>query len=180
MKMKMKSFVLSVLCLMGFLSHVQALEVGDYAPCIVLTGIQVDGQEAASCIREGGKRFTILKFFSALCSSCHIVHEKFVNLLASSPELLDKAAIHYIGIDSDKALLRHYRSRNATELEEWNATVFLDSERDAKRAYDVISTPTLFILDLQKDERSQNYKIVYKHRGIMDSQDIREFVDSIE
>ncbi len=145
-----------------------ALEVGDAAPCVVLNHLGTpEGQESEHCIRdaaEGQKK--VLEFFSAVCSDCARNLPKVSNL---ARELGDQAVVRLIGLDRSEALLREHFMKNKDLIP---GEVALDTNRDAKKAYGVVSTPTLFLLD-------QDNKIIFKHEGVLSNSDlmqIKQFV----
>ena len=51
--------------------------------------------------------------------------------------------------------------------------VALDTDRDAKRTYDVIETPTLYVLDHEN-------KVLFKHSGVLTKDDVRNIENLIE
>lgn len=122
----------------------KALNVGDTAPCVVLTHIQPDGSaDSEHCIRdpEVAGQYKILEFFSATCSACALNLPKVSGL---AQRLEGKATTRLVGIDRSEALLREYVASHRDQI---RFEVALDTARDAKRAYDVVATPTLFVLD---------------------------------
>ena len=168
----------------------QALEVGEQAPCVVLTGIEPNGREAERCIREPlaksqcseekGTRYTVLKFFSVFCEDCRQMHAQFTNLAQRDSSLFENASIHYIGIDRQSALIRQYAKDEARQLSALKATTFIDSDRDAKSAYNSVSTPTVFVLDRKPQGGNKKFTITYKHVGPMDQVELSRFLSSIK
>lgn len=153
-----KLFLLSALLLPFFSApKAMALEVGDAAPCVVLKHIQPDGRpDAEHCIREteAEGQYKILEFFSATCSDCARNLPKVSGL---AERLKGKATTRLIGIDRSEPLLREYA---ASHREQIRFEVALDTNRDAKRAYDVVATPTLYVLD-------SNDVIKFKKVGVL-------------
>lgn len=142
---------------LGFVSgQAQALEVGGAAPCVVLNHVAADNSESEHCIREPNQagQKVLIEFFSATCSDCQANLPKFAGL---AQELGGVATFRAIGIDRNESLLRNYINSHRMEIP---FEVALDIQRDAKMAYGVVSTPTLFILD------SSN-TVVYKHEGVL-------------
>jgi len=155
----MKSLLVLLFATLGV--HATALEVGDAAPCVVLKQISANGSESEHCIRdrEVTQKFTIIEFFSITCSTCQANLPKVRELGES---VACSATTRLVAIDRDEQGIREYISRHRSEIP---FEVALDIERDAKRAYDVVSTPTLYVLD-------QNNQVVYAHHGLLSQQDI--------
>lgn len=155
-------YTLAILTLVVGLSA-NALEVGETAPCVVLNHIAADNTESEHCIRERGEhqKFTLVEFFSITCSACAANLPKLRELGASVEH---NALTRMVSIDRNEAAVRAFVKKNRQNLP---FEIALDTERDAKRAYDVISTPTLFVLD-------QNESVVFKHEGVLSTQDIQE------
>ena len=83
---------------------------------------------------------------------------------ALASELETEATTRLIGIDRDENLLRTYLAGHK------NLILFdlaLDTNRDAKRAYDVVSTPTVFVLDPMN-------KVVFRSSGVLNENEIAE------
>jgi thioredoxin-related protein len=149
-----------------------ALEAGDAAPCVVLDGVNASGQAVNGCIRDTvspGQTHTIIDFFSVFCSTC----KKNLPAVAQlTHALATSATVRYVSIDKKKADIENFLKDplNKTHI---NNPVAFDLERDAKTAYGVVSTPTMFILDA-------NYKIVYKHTGELTQKDIQEITQLVQ
>lgn len=152
---------LALLLTLGFAGSAQALGVGDAAPCVVLNHLQPGGTEAEHCIRdpriEG--QFKIVEFFSAVCSDCArnrpIVHRLY-------QEIGGMTTFRFVGIDRSEKLLRDYASMHRNEIP---FEVALDTSREAARAYGVVATPTLFVLNVDN-------VIVYKNQGVLTATDL--------
>ena len=159
----MKTYLLSLAILLGFSAQVQAVEVGEVAQCVVLDHIQSDNSLTTHCIRDHKpeQTHTILEFFSISCSACkeNLPH---VNRLAASLENL--ATTRLVSIDRNIDAVKAYVIQNKLDLP---FEVALDSDRDAKNAYGVFATPTLFVLD------SQN-TVIFKHIGVLEETDIEQ------
>lgn len=146
-----------------------AYSVGDTAACVILNQIAPDGSESEHCIRdtraEGEAK--VIEFFSATCSDCQRNLPIVSNL---SARLSGKATVRLVGIDRSEALLRSYvqNNRNLIKFE-----VALDTNRDAKRAYDIIETPTLYVLDHEN-------KVIFKHSGVLSNSDVNEIESLVE
>ncbi len=140
-----------------------ALGVGDDAPCVVLNQIATDGSESEFCIREpkAPGQLVLLEFFSATCSDC-IRNLPIISGFAD--EIRGRATVRAVGIDRNESLLRNFVGQYRDLL---SYDVALDTSRDAKQAYGVVSTPTLFVLN------SEN-KILYKHTGVLSETDLNE------
>lgn len=152
---------LSLLFLGLFSFSASALEVGETAPCVVLEHINADGSETSQCIREANEegQLKVLEFFSAFCSACKRNLPLFSSL---NKEFGEDVTFRLVGIDRNENALRRYRTSNKSLI---NFQVALDTDRDAKRAYDIIATPTLFVLD-------ENDKVLYKHIGVLGQKDL--------
>ena len=163
----MKSLSLIFAFLLSFSSF--ALEVGDSAPCVVLNHINADRSEGEHCIRDVVKEdhnYTVLEFFSATCSDCRRNLPIFSKLAEDN---FDVATFRLIGIDRSERLLRSYRNEFSHLI---NMELALDTDRDAKRAYDVFITPTLMILN-------RNNTVVYKHTGVLRNSDVAKITKLI-
>lgn len=160
MKISQITMLIGLMALTGS-TTAHALEVGDAAPCVVLNQIAPDAMEKEHCIRDKneGTQFTVIEFFSATCSDCQMNLPHFNQLAMES---VHRATFRLVGIDRDEQLLRDYIKKNAQLISFETA---LDTNRDAKTAYNVVATPTLFVLD------SDN-KIVFKHVGVLKPADM--------
>ena len=159
-----------------------AVKMGDSAPCVILEGVSSTGANIDRCIREGAEgsqtRYTIIKFFSVSCSECSRVHKLFANIFGpggSQEGALDNTTMNYVGLDRNSAEVRQYARNKRRELQRMNATVFVDSDRDAKRAYDVFQTPTIFVLDKQND-----FKVVYKASGTITDTKLKGIINAVK
>lgn len=134
----------------------QAVEVGETAPCVELNNIAPNGSESFHCIRDtkAEGQYKILEFFSATCSDCAKNLPIVSNLAA---ELESEATTRLIGIDRDEGLLRNYLAGHKELI---SFDLALDTSRDAKRAYDVVATPTVFVLDPMN-------KVVFRSAGVL-------------
>jgi peroxiredoxin len=150
----MKNLLILGILALGLNAH--ALEVGDTAPCVVLNQVQTDNLESEHCIRDHKEtqQFTLIEFFSITCSAC----------MANLPGLSDlgakvsaTATTRMVSIDKMENDVRTFISNNRSDLP---FEIALDLDRDAKKAYGVISTPTLFILNSDNE-------VIYKHEGIL-------------
>ena len=152
------------------------LSVGSYAPCTTLEGIDSAGAAVERCIREPeqeGRDLTLLKFFSATCSDCARLHQQMVDAFADT-DVPDNVQFNLIGIDRNTDLLRQYAQRERSKMAKLDSTVFIDSDRDAKRAYGVIYTPTVYVLN------NTNNRIVYYHQGVMSDDEFAKLVRLLE
>lgn len=155
-------FLLSALILPLFAAKAHALNVGETAPCVVLKHVQPDGgADKEHCIREpeAAGQYKVLEFFSATCSDCAKNLPKVSGL---AQRLRGKGTIRLVGIDRSESLLRNYASMHRDLI---RFEVALDTDRDAKRAYDVTATPTLFVLDA-------NDVVKFKHVGVLSDADL--------
>ncbi len=156
-------FLLSALLLsFAAVPKAQALEVGEAAPCVVLNHISPNGAaDSEHCIRdpEVDGQYKILEFFSATCSDCARNLPKVSGL---AQRLKGKATTRLVGIDRSESLLRSYVSSHRDQI---RFEVALDTNRDAKRAYDVVATPTLFVLD-------QNNVVKFKKVGVLSDSEL--------
>lgn len=166
-----KLFILPLAAISLFLGAQSsfAYEVGDTADCVILNQIAPDGSESEHCIRdpkvEGQAK--VLEFFSATCSACQA---NLPIVSALSARLEGKATVRLVGIDRSEALIREYLQRNKDLI---RFEVALDTNRDAKRAYDVIATPTLYVLD-------RDNKVIFKHTGVLSNADVQEIEGLVE
>lgn len=123
--------------------HAADLNVGDTAPCVVLNHLYPNAGEQEHCIRDPEQegQLVLLEFFSARCSDCRRNLPKVSQL---HRELGEGLTVRLVDIDRQEDLLRSYFSAQRSLI---NFSMALDTSRDAKRAYGVFSTPTLFILN---------------------------------
>jgi peroxiredoxin len=151
--MKHLILVATTLCLAGF-AH--ALEVGNQAPCVELNQIAINGSESVHCIRDRAIKTQALvqEFFSVPCSDCH---DSFTTVNAAAAQLGEAATFRLIALDRDEKLVRDFVAGNRDVV---THEVALDSHRDAMKAYGVVATPTVFVLN------SQN-TIIFKHEGVV-------------
>lgn len=144
----------------------QALEIGDSAPCVILDHVQ-NGVESTHCIRdpqvEG--RPVLIEFFSITCSDCLKNLPKIKEL---ARQLEGIATVRFVSIDRDEKKVRDYIAHHQIDLE-----VAFDVDRDARRAYGVSVTPTLFLLN-------QENTIVEKHTGVLSHQDIDHVIRLVQ
>lgn len=143
-----------------------ALEVGEAAPCVVLEHYQ-NGNPSNHCIRdpqvEG--RPVIIEFFSIFCSDC-LKNLPKIKQLAN--DLEGKATLRLVSVDRNKEAVMEY-----IRLHNINLEVAFDTDRDAKTAYRVVSTPTLYVLDQENVIRN-------KHVGVLDSEATAEVIKTVE
>lgn len=170
--MKQKQIKLLGLAMGALLSapHAFALNVGDDAPCVVLEQQLVSGEQVEGCIRDQLKpetqEFTLLDFSSIYCSTCE------ANLPTLSQLALDIDATtttRKVTIDRSKEAVKEYLEEKGELI---TFPVAFDTDRDAKAAYHVVSTPTLFILNKEN-------KVIYKHRGLLKDEDVREIKELV-
>lgn len=166
----MKRIVLMLALALGFVGQAAvALEVGESAPCVVLEHYQTTGESTDHCIRDHSENqtHTIVEFFSISCSACA---ENLPKLKMLADQVNDVAATRLISIDRKVDQVKNYVEgrRDLITFE-----VALDSDRDAKKAYGVISTPTVFVLD-------NNNSVVYKHEGVFSDEDIAAILSIVK
>lgn len=156
----------------GALAHLNAsaLEVGDAAPCVVLEQQLPNGDSFEGCIRDQlrpeTQSFTIIDFSSIYCSVCE------ANLPALSQLAVDvdsTTTTRKVTIDRSKQEVQEYLESKGSLI---TFPTAFDTDRDAKRAYDVVSTPTMFILNKQNE-------IIYKHTGLLADEAIREIKEIV-
>jgi thiol-disulfide isomerase/thioredoxin len=154
-----------LLMVLGFLFSFNsfALEVGSVAPCVELDQISSNASVANYCIRHPNEEGQIraIEFFSVTCSACAKNLPKFSDL---HKKFGDKVTFRLVSVDRSEQAIRDYIIKNDQLI---NFDVALDVKRDAKKVYDVIATPTLFILD-------KNDVVVYKHIGVLGEKDIAQ------
>ena len=147
------------------------LDVGDPAPCVVLDGVTAAGSSTTGCIRERtdvNHTHTILEFFSVYCGTC----KKNLPLMSRlSKDLAADATVRYVSIDRTAEEVKTFL-KDPAYSKHINFPTAFDVDRYAKKAYGVIKTPTLFILD-------SNYDIVYKHSGAMTEADLDHIKDIV-
>jgi peroxiredoxin len=144
-----------------------ALPVGDEAPCVELSDHFVDGSVSHECLRsrEEGK-FLLLEFFSVTCSSCL---ENLPVLTQMSQDLREQSSTRLVSIDRDTELVDAFLAQRRGTLP---FPVAFDNTRAAKRAYEVVVTPTIFVVDPQN-------KIVYEHAGSLDPKDVQQITELV-
>lgn len=147
---------------LGFAYSASALEVGETAPCVVLDQVQADGSNTEGCIRDvinENHRYTLIEFFSTTCSACA---ENLPKVSALSEDVQGTTTVRLVSIDRNEANVRTYVNQHRDLI---NFPVAFDVNRDAKRAYDITQTPTLFVLDRQN-------VVHYKHTGVLSDADL--------
>jgi peroxiredoxin len=142
----MKSLMLAALIGLPFslaANMAYALGVGEKAPCVELNNLAPDGSESDHCIRQPNAegQFKILEFFSATCSDC-AQNLPIISAVAAKTETV--ATTRLIGLDRDEKLTREYTKAHSDLI---HFEVALDTNRDATKAYSVVATPTVFVLD---------------------------------
>lgn len=154
-----------VLCLLLVAApFAQALEVGENAPSVVLDQITPNGTEAPYSITDKDANATtdyvVLEYFSTTCPACH---ESLPIVSALATEFKGKVTFRMVGLDRDPQKVRDYVSAKKSLF---HYDVALDSSREAAKLYKIRYTPTLFVLDGNKN-------IVIKNIGVMsaDEQD---------
>ena len=157
----MKKLILLSLIALGM--NAAALEVGDQAPCVVVNQIQTNNTESEHCIRDhlDSQKATLMEFFSITCTSCE---QNLPNVINLGSALAPQATTRMISIDRSVTDVKNYITKNRQHLP---FEIALDSDRDAKAAYGVVATPTLFVLD-------KNNTVVFKHMGILSAKDISD------
>lgn len=143
-----------------------ALEVGEGAPCVVLDHVQ-KGAESTHCIREPQitEKPVVIEFFSITCSDCFKNLPQIKKLAA---QLEGKATVRLVSIDRNESLVREYIKENHIDLE-----VAFDTEKAARKAYQVSVTPTLYVLD-------KTNTVIEKHTKVLTDEDLSTLVKNIE
>ena len=158
-----KSGSLFVAMLSTFVVSTQsfAIEVGQNAPRVDLVQVQADGGEISDGItsRNSGQNFTILEFFSVTCGPCT---RNLPYMAQLSKETGSNTVTRLIGIDRDEDAIRTYVKQHRDTIQ---FPVALDTKRVAKNAYDILYTPTTFVIDA-------NDKVIYKKIGTFNSSDV--------
>lgn len=163
--MKMMKVILTAFCL-SFALQSMALEVGDYAPCTTLDFTQ-NGENSVHCIREPdvAEQPVVVEFFSIYCSDCIKNLPQYQNL---ADQLKGVATVRLVSIDLDRNAVREFIQKYNIQLE-----VGFDSDRMATKAYKIVSTPTLFVLNYENI-------IQAKHTGILKEEEIRSLVELVK
>lgn len=161
----MKKIMLSVLILCGLkvMANVTPLEAGDLAQsAVVLNHLMADGTEKVQDIllTEKGQKFTMLEFFQTTCGACVENRPAFIAL---SNEFAKTTSFKLVGIDRKETALRDFYAKIKSEF---SFPYVLDNNRIATKAYAVKATPTAFIID-------ENGKIVFKHEGTFEPEDLQ-------
>lgn len=123
-----------------------ALEVGDTGPCASVRDLQTDGSVIDQCVtsRLAGTSFTYLEFFSTSCGDCQATLPK---TSALAERIKRVATVRMVGIDRDENALRLFINVHKNLI---HFPVALDTDRIAKAAYGVRTTPSGFLLDDQE------------------------------
>ena len=162
--------LLGILCLAN--SHIaSALDVGDFAPCVVLDGINAKGETHTGCIRDRispSHTHTIIDFFSVHCSTCK---ENLPALQSLTKLLSDRATLRLVSIDRKVDDIKAFLAD--PEFNQFIANpVAFDLRQNAMKTYGVTSTPTLFILN------KQNH-IVYRHQNALTAEDVEHIQELV-
>jgi thiol-disulfide isomerase/thioredoxin len=162
MRIAALSFVVSAFGLFFSTGTALALNVGDAAPCVVLENVQPDGTSVDECIRVRGEgqKFTAIEFFSITCSDCA---RNYPIIEGLSSEIEGTTKIRFVSVDRSRNAILSFRA-NHPSIKKF--TMALDTQRDARTAYGVVATPTLFILD-------ENDVVVFKHQGVLTADDVQ-------
>ena len=151
------------------------LNVGDEAPCVVLDGFDAAGKDVNGCIRNStdGQSFTLVEFSSISCSTCQA---NLPILSALAGEIEEFATVRNVFIDRNLKDVKEYlNTKDVSKLIKF--PVAFDVERDAKKAYGVFKTPTLFLLENMGEGV---YLVRFKHAGKkLSEDDIEEIKDLI-
>lgn len=152
----------------AFTQEAKAIQVGEEAPCYVLNHISPNGADSEHCIRDAGKgQAKILEFFSTTCSAC----AENLPLVSGLAKRLDgRAVTRLVSIDRNEQQVRTYVKAKSDLI---RFEVALDSNKEAYRAYDVIHTPTVFVLD-SKD------KVLFRHQGVLSVADLKTIENLVE
>lgn len=143
-----------------------ALEVGDSAPCVVLEQQSASGQELEGCIRDvlnENQTHTLIEFFSITCSTCQ---KNLPKVAALATDISKTATTRLVSVDRKTEDVKAYLASQNVKPSIVFPVAF-DVERDAKKAYGVVQTPTLFILNRAN-------VVVYKHSGELSEKDLAE------
>lgn len=144
-----------------------AIDVGENAPCVELDGVTETGKEAYVCIREPidqSHRFTLIDFFSTQCRTC----QKNVPAVSELANDLSKSlTIRYAAIDRNVDTVKKFI---ASHQEQMRLPVAFDNKQRAMKVYDVLATPTLFLLE----KKEGDYQVVYKHTGLLTPKEVSE------
>ena len=149
-----------------------ALEVGDFAPCVVLEDIQTNGKSINQCIRTPNQKgqAVILDFSLPECEDC----AKNLPLLSQlAGDVHAVATTRVVMVSRDKAKIQNFMNLNKSSIQ---FPVSLDLKLQAMRTYGVDAGPTIFVLD------SKNI-ILFKHVGILTDDaiaKIKALVDTLE
>lgn len=157
MKTLLKILVVSTVAAVSQMA--QALDVGDQVSCITLRDRQPDGSVVEQCAnaRADVAEFTIVEFFSIQCGAC-LRNLPVLESLATDVE--SKATTRLISVDRDVAAVDAFLNTSPMKLR-----MAYDNERLAKRHYEIVVTPTIFVID--RDD-----KIVYRHAGSLIPSDV--------
>jgi thiol-disulfide isomerase/thioredoxin len=138
-----------------------AYEVGDAAACVVLTQSTPTG-DVEGCIREKTlptQTHTLIEFFSVTCSDCA---KNLPKVSALAQELGSSLQVRLVSIDKKEGDVRDYIAAHKAQID---FPVAFDLDRDAKKAYSVVATPTIYVLDA-------DYDVVFKKVGVLSPSDI--------
>lgn len=146
-----------------------ALEVGDTASCLKLDSIQVDDTLGIKCYSDKDtavQEYTIVEFSSINCSACLANFSTFNDLGIA---VQDYAVTRTIMLDRVRKDVIAFVKKNRSDF---SHDVALDDKRAASKEFEIMYTPTLFILDSSR-------KIVYKHIGTLSQTEIDEIIDLV-
>lgn len=162
--------ILAIRSLMAYFlisAPLMALDVGNAAPCVELDGVSAQGSPVSGCIREPvnvNHKFTVIDFFSTLCGTCQ-KNVPAVGQLASDISKL--ATLRYVSIDRNVGTVKQFIKNHAEHMK---IPVAFDVNQRAMKAYEVLATPTLFVLEKQEND----YVVVYKHMGLLTAKELAE------
>lgn len=146
---------------------------GTEVTCSDVRQLQPDGSETKGCYLDHVKpehKFTILTFMSITCGYC-VFELPTINQLAQ--DLAGVATLREISIDrksAEKDVMAFYQKKRAQGL--INYPFALDQDRKLAKTFNIVGTPTTFIVD------SQN-KIIYSHVGMLEDTDVAKIKEIV-
>lgn len=134
--------------------------IGKVAPELIMP----DTSGAFISMRSSRGQFTFLIFWDTDCGHCKVEMPKIKKFY---DENKTKYGIEVFAIDTDSDLER-WKKYIIENKHDWISVTGTKTNLDYHKAYDIISTPVLFILD-------KDFKIVAKHISI---EDVKGFLDN--
>ncbi len=165
-----KAKVVALFFLVVFSTLLFAYDVGEVASCVKLNDLQVDRTITYHCLdsKNDGNKYVLVEFMSVTCGPC-IENLPAMDLL--NKKLSDRLTVRVASIDRNLDLVNAFLAdpKNSQYI---SFPFSYDNNREAAKVYNIMYTPTMFILN-------ESNQVVYKHIGILFDADIQEISELV-